>query len=126
MEKAPVTVANAFVLLRTGGCRESTASATTGSVTNMTVLSAQGMDCATVAAASAGTVGRGTPARSGWERSIEPHTDSALLQPGGHWDRRLWKKTEDQRWLEEKDSGSATNILYWLQTRESTHCVLLM
>lgn len=69
--KAPVTVANAFVLLRSGGCRESTASATTGTVTNMTALSAQGTGCATVAAVSAGTAGLETPVRSGWERSIE-------------------------------------------------------
>lgn len=75
MAKAPVTVANAFVLLRTGGCRESTASATTGSVTNMTALSAQGMDCATVAAVSAGTAGLGTPVRSGWEQSTEQRTE---------------------------------------------------
>lgn len=79
MGKAPVTVANAFVLLRTGGCQESTASATTGSVTNMTDLSAQGTDCATVAAVSAGTAGLGTPVRSGWEQSTEQHTDRALL-----------------------------------------------
>lgn len=79
MGKAPVTVANAFVLLRTGGCQESTASATTGSVTNMTDLSAQGTDCATVAAVSAGTAGLGTPVRSGWEQSTEQHTGRALL-----------------------------------------------
>lgn len=69
--KAPVTVANASAPLRTGGCRENTASATTGTVTNMTALSAQGTDCATVAVVSAGTAGRGTPVRSGWELSIE-------------------------------------------------------
>lgn len=69
--KVRVTVANAFVLLRNGGCLESTASAMTESVTNMTGLSAQGMDCATVAAVSAGTAGQGTPVRSGWEQNTE-------------------------------------------------------
>lgn len=76
MGKAPVTVANAFVPLTTGGCRESTASATTGSVTNMTALSAQGTDCATVAAVSVGTAGLGMPVRSGWEQSTEQPTES--------------------------------------------------
>lgn len=71
MAKAPVTAANAFVLLRTGGCQASTASATTATVTNTTALSAQGTDCATVAAANAGTAGLEMPVRSGWEQSIE-------------------------------------------------------
>lgn len=79
MGKVRVTVANAFVLLRTGGCLESTASATTGSATNMTVLSAQGMGCATVAAVNAGTAGQGTPVRSGWEQSTETLTEAWSL-----------------------------------------------
>lgn len=98
MAKAPVTVANAFVLLRTGGCRESTASATTGSVTNMTALSAQGMDCVTVAAVSAGMAGLGTPVRSGWEQSTE-HWQSLL--PRATRNNGCGQKTGDQSWIEE-------------------------
>lgn len=74
MEKVLVTVANAFVLFRKGGCLESTVSAMTESVTNTMDLSAQGTDYATAAAVSAGTAGQGTPVKSGWEKNIEENT----------------------------------------------------
>lgn len=71
VEKVPVTVANVSALPKTGGCLESTVSVMTESVTNMTASSAQGMGCAIAATVSAGTAGRGTLVKSGWEQSTE-------------------------------------------------------
>lgn len=65
VEKVHATVANVSVLPKTGGCLESTVSVTTESVTNTMASSAQGMVCAIVAPASAGTAGLGTLVKSG-------------------------------------------------------------
>lgn len=69
--KVLVTVVSVSVLLKTGGCLESTVSVTTETVTNMTVSSAQGMDCAIAATVSAGMAGQGTLVKSGLEQSTE-------------------------------------------------------
>lgn len=57
---------------RSGTFQGNSASATTGSATNMTGWFAQGTACATVEIVTAGMAGQETPVKSGLERNINP------------------------------------------------------
>lgn len=86
VEKVPVIVVSVSAIPKTGGCPESTVSVTTESVISTTGSSAQGMGCATVATASAGTAGTGTLVKSGWEKNTEANREQDTgfreLRPG--------------------------------------------
>lgn len=72
LEKALVTVVAVSAHHRSGTFQGNSASATTGSATNMTAWFAQGTACATAEIVTAGTAGRETPVKSGLEKSINP------------------------------------------------------
>lgn len=69
-ERVLVTVESAFVLLKNGIFRENSATVMTGTVTNMMVLFAQGMEYVAVETVSAGMDGMEMRVKSGLAQSI--------------------------------------------------------